>query len=84
MYALRKKESTPYLYVCLIVAMLAGRAVWGVTKAVLLGLGGKSFAWTAFFVGGFVDALPGIALQLILVPLLVRLLRKMIDKPHAT
>ncbi|MBE6556592.1 MAG: ECF transporter S component [Ruminococcaceae bacterium] len=84
LYALRKRDSMPYLYACLIGSMLAGRAVWGVTKAALLGLSGKTFAFRAFLVGGFADALPGIVLQLILIPPLVRLIRKMIDKRDGT
>ena len=56
--------------------MLLGRVVWGVAKAVLLGVGGKPFTLTMFWVGGFVDAVPGIILQLILIPLLVTVLNK--------
>lgn len=57
-------------YLSLIIAMIAGRVVWGIAKAVLLGLLGKPFGITAFITGGFVDAVPGIVLQLILVPLI--------------
>lgn len=64
------------VYVSLIVAMLAGRVVWGVSKAVLLGIGGKAFTVSAFVAGGFLDAIPGIALQLILIPLIVEMATK--------
>ena len=56
--------------------MLLGRVVWGIAKAVLLGIGGKPFGWQAFFVGGFIDAVPGLLLQLVLIPLTVELLEK--------
>lgn len=56
------------IYISLVTSMISGRVIWGITKAVLLGLGGKAFTAEAFIVGGFVDALPGIVLQLILIP----------------
>jgi len=55
-------------------AMIAGRITWGISKAVLLGLGGKPFTMAMFIAGGFTDALLGIALQLVLIPLIVGLL----------
>ncbi len=56
------------LYRCLIVAMLAGRAVWGVAEIILLGLGDNGFTWAAFMSGAFLNAIPGIVIQLILIP----------------
>lgn len=64
------------IYISLITAMLSGRVVWGVVKAILLGVGGKAFTVTAFLVGGFVDAVPGIIIQLILVPLVIGIVEK--------
>ena len=68
------------MYVALITAMIMGRVVWGVSKAVLLGLGGRSFTITAFIVGGFVDSLLGIVLQLVVVPPIATLINRMIRK----
>ena len=65
-------KHTAKKYLSIIIAMLAGRVVWGVSKAVLLGLSGKVFGITAFITGGFVDAIPGIVIQLILIPLIIR------------
>ena len=62
------------IYISLITAMLGGRLVWGGVKALLLGLAGKSFTLTAFLVGGFVDALLGIVIQLVLIPIITRAL----------
>ncbi len=56
------------LYRSLIAAMLAGRAVWGIVQIVLLGLGGSVFTFRAFMVGAFLNAIPGIILQLVLIP----------------
>lgn len=63
-------------YLSLIIAMLAGRVVWGIAKAVLLGMRGKAFGILAFITGGFTDAIPGIILQLIIVPLILRAFEK--------
>ena len=62
------------LYGSLITAMVAGRIVWGAVKALLLGIGGKTFPFIAFLTGGFADAFLGILLQLLLVPPLAKLL----------
>ncbi len=79
-YGRLKKHSLVGLYVCLITAMLAGRAVWGIAKAVLLGVGGKAFTFAAFIAGGFVDAIPGILLQLILIPALMQVIQYVHNK----
>ena len=56
------------LYICLPVAMLAGRVISGIVKALILtpGLG-----FTAWATASFVTALPGISIQLILIPTLI-------------
>lgn len=56
------------LYRCLIAAMIAGRLVWGAAEIVLLGLRGGAFTWEAFLAGALLNAIPGIILQLILIP----------------
>ena len=64
------------VYIALIGAQLAGRAVWGIVKALLLGVRGTAFPFSAFLVGGFVDAFPGILLQIALLPPIVMLLER--------
>lgn len=56
------------LYRCLLAAMVAGRVVWGIGQVVLLGIGGNAFTFQAFIGGALLNAIPGIILQLILVP----------------
>lgn len=68
--SLPNKKSS--VYIALIVAMLTGRIVWGIVKGALLGLTGSSFGLKMFITAGFIKALPGIILQLILIPLIVR------------
>lgn len=64
------------IYISLIAAMLLGRVVWGLVSAVIIGIFGNGFGWKAFMTGAFLEALPGIAVQLILIPVLVMVLRK--------
>ena len=52
----------------MLIAMLAGRAVWGITQAILLGIGNNGFTFGAFIAGAFLNAALGIVLQLILIP----------------
>ncbi len=59
------------IYITLIVAMLAGRVVWGLVRLVLAGLSGSSFTWALFLAGAFTNAVPGIILHIVLVPVLV-------------
>ncbi|SDN89826.1 ECF transporter S component [Acetanaerobacterium elongatum] len=59
------------VYISLIVAMLGGRIIGGAANAVLLGIAGKAYGLTAFVTTMFVTALPGIFIQLGLIPLLV-------------
>ncbi len=59
------------LYRALLVAMLAGRIIWGIAQMILLGLGGKTFTVAAFVAGAVTNAIPGIILQLILIPIIM-------------
>lgn len=59
------------LYVNLLAAMLGGRLLWGIAMAVLLGVDAQAFTLKMFVLGAFVYALPGIALQLLIIPALV-------------
>lgn len=56
------------LYRCMIIAMLSGRVVWGIVQVCLLGLGENGFTFSMFIAGAFLNAIPGIILQLILIP----------------
>lgn len=64
------------VYISLIAAMILGRIAWGISKAVLMGLNGKVFTVSMFIAGGFIDAAPGIILQLVLIPLVMAMLNK--------
>ncbi|MBO5371260.1 MAG: ECF transporter S component [Lachnospiraceae bacterium] len=64
------------LYRSMLAAMLSGRIVWGFVQILLLGIGTEGFTLQAFFAGAFFNAVPGIILQLILIPSLMLALNK--------
>ena len=56
------------LYISLILSMLAGRVVSGIAKALIFAPGTSFVAWAT---ASFVTALPGIAIQLVVLPTLI-------------
>ena len=61
------------LYIALVVAMLAGRVLSGIAKALIFMPGISMTAWVT---ASFVTALPGIAIQLVFLPGVVAMLMK--------
>lgn len=64
----KKKVS---VYCSLLTAMLAGRLVWGAAMFICMGLKGGSFGFAAFLAGAVTNSLPGIIIQILLIPVLV-------------
>ena len=64
------------IYLSLILAMIAGRLVWGIVQVVMMGLQGSAFTMEAFLAGAITTAIPGIILQLVLIPAVVAALEK--------
>jgi riboflavin transporter FmnP len=65
-----------YVYVALVVSMLAGRVVWGVVRVVLLGVASVPFSFEAFIAGAFVNAWVGIVVHILIIPPIVLALRR--------
>ena len=76
LYEKSRWQCTRALYRSLIVAMIAGRIVWGIAQFILLGLRGTFFTFEAFLEGALLNAIPGIVLQLILIPAIMLALHK--------
>ena len=72
----RLPKKTANVYVSLLAAMLAGRVVWGIVRVALSGVAGEPFTWAAFMAGAFVNAVPGIIVHILLIPVIVMALRK--------
>lgn len=64
------------LYRSLIIAMVIGRIVWGGVRVLMLGMTGNAFTWQMFMAGAFLNAVPGIILQLVFIPALMVALNK--------
>ena len=64
------------IYVSLLSAMVVGRAASGAAMAVLMGLGDQTYSFAAFFAANVTSGIPGIVLQIILLPLVVMALEK--------
>ena len=69
----RRKSS---IYVSLLTAMIVGRLVWGAAMLVCMGLQGTAFTFSVFFTEAVTNAIPGIIIQIVLIPILVMLLDK--------
>lgn len=64
------------LYRSLVIAMIGGRVIWGMVRVVMLGMTGNAFTWQMFMAGAFLNAVPGIILQLVFIPALMVALNK--------
>ena len=64
------------VYISLLCAMIIGRIVWGLIMFACMGFDISKFGIPAFIAGAFTTALPGIILQIILIPVLVIRLKK--------
>lgn len=74
-YSMSRKDSKS-VFVALTAAMIAGRIVWGVVTFALYGIMGNTFTIAIFMAEAFFNAVPGIIVQLILIPALVAALKK--------
>ena len=65
-----------YIYCTLIISMVIGRLVWGAVQFACMGLDSARFGLSAFWTGAVANAVPGIILQIVLIPVVVMLLEK--------
>ena len=72
-----KKNTLFSVLVSLIIAMLLGRVVGGVVMTVVMGVRGNPYGLSAFFTAYFVNAIPGIIIQLILIPAVMQSIKKL-------
>lgn len=74
MQKVHTKKVYPDLYISLLVAMLGGRIISGIAKALIFSAG--SYSMTAWVTGSFITSLPGIIVQLAFIPSIVYALMK--------
>ena len=65
-----------YLYVSLLLSMLLGRIVWGIVRFMLAGFQYSKFPFSLFLANGFTGAVPGMLIQIILIPPILLALKK--------
>ncbi len=68
LYSVARWRCVRMLYRSLVISMLSGRLVWGVVQCFILGVGANGFTFSAFLTRAFVNGIPGIAVQLVLIP----------------
>ncbi len=64
------------VYAALIPAMLGGRIIWGIASALLLSGTDSPFTFGAFIAGGFTNAIPGIIVHIVFIPIIVMALER--------
>ena len=70
--ALPKKKIN--IYISLLGAMAVGRVAWGIAMFTIMGFDISKFGLSAFWAGAVTNAIPGIILQIILIPIVVMIL----------
>lgn len=64
------------IYASLIGAMVVGRIIWGLAMICIMGFDFSKFGLATFWTGAVANAIPGIIVQIILIPIVVMLLEK--------
>lgn len=64
------------IYVSLIGAMIVGRVVWGIVSIAIYGVMGNPFSAQMFMAGAILNAVPGIVLQIVLIPIIIMALKR--------
>lgn len=75
-FAKSKWHCIKSLYKSLLASMLCGRVVWCIVQTILLSVQGSAVTFKMLFTASVVNAIPGIILQLILIPSAMLLLKK--------
>ena len=68
------------VYVSLLVAMVIGRLIWGTVMFACMGFDASAFGISAFLAGAVLNAVPGIVLQIVLIPVVVLTLERFVIK----
>ncbi|MEE0840822.1 MAG: ECF transporter S component [Acutalibacteraceae bacterium] len=70
------KDKKGGIFIALIVSMLSGRIMWGIAISFLTVLAGGTYTFAMYFTRAFIEAIPGLIIQLILIPTIIIALRK--------
>lgn len=70
------KKSIKNIYFSLLISMVSGRVIYGTLMSVMLGVSGGTYTFNAFITGTVIGSLPGIILQILIVPVIVLIVDK--------
>lgn len=76
-YNVLNNNNISKVYISLVISMITGRIVKCIVQFFVLGFTDEGFVFTAFIAGAFTNAIPGIILQIILIPLIMLTLQKL-------
>lgn len=72
----RFPKKVGYIYLTLVIAMIIGRIVAGISTYIIMTSGGNAYTMATFLSVNFAMAVPGIIVQIILIPVIVMALEK--------
>ena len=72
---MRTKSQPANVYISLITAMLCGRVIYGVVNALVFQAG--EYSVQIWLTASFVTALPGIVIQIVVIPVVILSLQKL-------
>jgi hypothetical protein len=75
-FAANRKFRIQWIFVIMISAMILARAASGIITAIIFGARGNPYSFNAFFNAHFVASAVGIAIQLVIIPSVLILLKK--------
>ncbi len=64
------------IYKSLITTMILGRMIWGITMAGIAGFSDISFGLNAFFTVAFINSFPGIMIQIVFIPVIIKAIKR--------
>ena len=76
LYGYSKKKSIFTIYFAMIVTMILGRIIRCISQILLLNIQGNPFVWKSFFTGVILNSIPGVILQLIIIPIVIIALKR--------
>lgn len=78
-YNINKTKKIFSIYLSLIISMILGRIVWGIVSLILYGIIQKTFTLSFFIATTISNGFPGIILQIILIPIVLKIIDKIIN-----
>jgi riboflavin transporter FmnP len=75
LYKLLPKKNI-FIYTALVSSMFCGRIVWGIISLILYKFGGNAFTWSVFMSDAFINAIPGIIIQIVFIPPIILALKR--------